>query len=234
MRIGAVVQARMTSERLPGKVLREVAGRPLLGYLLERLARCPALDAVVVATSTDPTDAPVERFCRERGVACYRGSLSNVARRFRDALDAHGLDAFVRVSGDSPLLDPALVGRGVRLFRAGAFDLVTNVHPRSYPPGQSVEVVGREGFRRACVAMHEADEREHVTLHFYRHPGRFRIENFAAARDYGGLRLTVDTADDLARLEAIVAAMTRPHWEYGLDDLVAVLAAVAPARGARA
>jgi spore coat polysaccharide biosynthesis protein SpsF len=234
VKVGAVVQARMSSARLPGKVLREVAGRPLLGYLLDRLARCPELDALVVATSTDPTDDPVERFCRARGVGCYRGALADVASRFRDVLDRHELDAFVRVSGDSPLLDAALVGRAVRLFRGGAFDLVTNVHPRSFPPGQSVEVAGREGFHRAWAAMREADEREHVTLHYYRHPDRFRIENFAAARDYGGLRLTVDTGDDLARLEAIVAAMTRPHWEYGLDDLVAILPAVAPARGARA
>src|SRR5688572_22065557 len=115
----------MDSTRLPGKVLREIAGKPLLTYLLERLERSRALAAVLVATSTEASDDPVAALCASRGTRCHRGSLDDVAARVGEALAVNGLDAFVRVSGDSPLLDPSLVDRGVTLFLAGELDLVT-------------------------------------------------------------------------------------------------------------
>jgi spore coat polysaccharide biosynthesis protein SpsF (cytidylyltransferase family) len=221
--IGAVVQARTGSTRLPGKVLRSLRGQPLLVYVLERLERARRLDALVVATSTAAVDDAVAELCAAHGVACFRGPLDDVAARFVGAAAAHGLDAIVRVSGDSPLLDQALVDRGVELY-GDDVDLVTNVSPRTFPPGQSVEVVRTEALRAACAEMAEAEDREHVTRHLYAHPGRFRIRSFAAARDYGGLRLVVDTGEDFERVEAILGRMTRPHWDYGLDEVVELAA----------
>lgn len=219
MKIGAIVQARMSSKRFAGKVLYPIAGKPMLQYLLERLDRCAPLVAVVVATSVDESDTPIETLCRVRGVHCYRGSLLNVASRFRAVLDAYRFDAFVRVSGDSPLLDPNVVGRGVEMFLSGDFDLVTNVFPRSYPRGQSVEVIRADAFSRSADLMRGPDELEHVTPFFYRNREGFRIVNFSAERDYSGMDLSVDTPDDMNRVAAIVAAMTRPHWEYGLPEI---------------
>ena len=222
MKIGAVVQARMGSERFPGKVLYPVAGRPMLQYLLERLVRCGSLAAVVVATSADESDTPIETLCKARGVHCYRGSLLNVASRFQAVLGAYRFDAFVRVSGDSPLLDPKLVGKGVEMFLNGDFDLVTNVFPRSYPCGQSVEVIRADAFIRSADLMRGNDELEHVTPFFYRNRDGFRIVNFSADRDYRGMDLSVDTPEDMSRFAAIVAAMTRPHWEYGLPEILEI------------
>jgi len=220
MKIGAIVQARMNSERLPGKVLHPVHGKPMLEYLVERLDHCKSLDAVVVATSTDPTDNPVAGFCRERGTACYRGSLANVASRFIDVLTQSGFDAFLRVSGDSPLLDPQIVDRGVEIFLQGDFDLVTNVFPRSYPRGQSVEVVRSETFRRAFQKMRDEDELQHVTLFFYRNPQEFAIHNFAADADYSGVHLAVDTVEDMERFSCLLDGMEGPHWQYDLPEIL--------------
>lgn len=230
--IGAVVQARMSSARLPGKVLSPIAGKPVLDYVLERLDRSDALDTVAVATSVEASDDAVAKHCERLGVPVHRGPLENVAARFAEAAERFGLDAFVRVTADSPLLDQRLVDRGVALFQAGVraggrakgHDIVTNVFPSTFPSGQSVEVVSSEAMRTALGEMNEPDELEHVTLHFYRHPERYEIENFTSQTDEGGddgeLDMSLDTEEDAALIEAMIARMDKPHWEYTSAQLV--------------
>jgi spore coat polysaccharide biosynthesis protein SpsF len=219
MRIAAVVQARMGSTRLPGKTLLEVRGKPLLGYVLERLAHAEHIDEVVVATSTEPEDDAIGAFCDAVETRCLRGSAHDVAARYLDAVLALELDAFVRISGDSPLLDQRIVTRATADFRAAPVDLLTNVSPRTFPPGESVEIVDGRAFVRAHALMSEEDDREHVTRIFYRRPESFEIRNFESDRDYGSLRLVVDTEQDVAFLESILARMDRPHWDYALPEI---------------
>src|SRR5436190_17937371 len=206
----------MSSSRLPGKTLMPLAGRPALDWLLERLEHAAELEAIVVATSEEPADDPVAEHCRARGIACHRGSLDDVAERLLGAAQAHGLDLVVRVNGDSPLLDQRLVDRGVALQRDTGADLVSNVRPRSFPPGQSVEVFTTEALRRSLELDRDADDREHVTGPFYR--GGFTVERFASDPPRTAPRLTLDGAEDHARLEAILESLERPHWEYGWED----------------
>jgi spore coat polysaccharide biosynthesis protein SpsF (cytidylyltransferase family) len=224
----------MNSERLPGKVLHPVRGKPTLEYLLERLERCALLDDILVSTSADQSDDPVERFCRARGTNCFRGSLLNVARRFRDVLEEYKFDVFIRISGDSPLLDPRVVDRGVELFLKGDYDVVTNVFPRSFPRGQSVEVVRAETFRRAFERTWSEDELQHVTLYFYRHPEWFRILNFGADADYSEVHLAVDTIEDMERFASLVEGMEKSHWEYGLPEILDMCRTVHDPRRSRA
>lgn len=216
MRIGAIVQARMTSARLPGKVLRMLCGQPVLSWLLDGLALCSGPDMIVLATSTELSDDPVAEFCAGRGLPCFRGPLDDVAGRFLAAAEAHGLDAFVRLCGDSPLLDPRLVDEAVALFRQGGADLETNVLRRTFPRGQSVEVVDTMAMRRAEAAMTDPQDREHVTRHFYTHAGEFRLRSFESGGDFGAVNFCVDTADDLVRLSALVQRFVpgaaRPGW----------------------
>ncbi len=221
-RIGAVVQARMGSQRFFGKVLYEVAGKPLLQYLLERLRHSCLADAIVVATSKEAGDDPIADFCQAGGFFCHRGSLENVASRFREVLDLRGFEAFVRVNGDSPLLDQRLIDRGVDIFLNHDVELVTNVQPRTYPPGQSVEVMAAEAFKRGFARMRDRDDLEHVTRYFYRHAGAFKIINFAAPKDYGDVHLAVDTDKDMRLFAAIMARMEKPHWLYGLDEILEI------------
>jgi spore coat polysaccharide biosynthesis protein SpsF len=218
--VAAVCQARMTSTRLPGKVLRPIAGRPALQYTLERLERSTRPDLVIVATSADHSDDPVADLCARLNVPCHRGPLSDVAGRFVEVLDRWSLSAFVRVTGDSPLIDPRLVDHALDLYAEGGADVVTNVFPSTFPSGQSLEVVTAGVYRRARELMEDAYDLEHVTPFLYRHPDRFRIRNFRADEDLSRLDVSIDTAEDAALIEAIVARMDRPHWEYGWRDIV--------------
>jgi spore coat polysaccharide biosynthesis protein SpsF len=219
---GIVVQARFSSERLPGKVLRPLAGRPLLGWLIERLRTLGDEARIIVATSDRPEDAAVAEFARASGVEVFRGALDDVLARLLGAFDAFALDVGVRVSGDSPLLDPRLVSRALGLFRAGDADLVTNVQVRTYPKGQSVEAIGAAALRRAYAEARAPADREHVTPYFYAHPELFRIRNFTFDPPAPGLQLSVDTAHDFATVERMLQAMSRPHTDYDVAALVAL------------
>jgi spore coat polysaccharide biosynthesis protein SpsF len=216
--IAAILQARMSSRRLPGKVLRPLNGKPTLQYIVERLEHCGQLDGFLIATSVEPDDDAIAEFCAEHGVDCHRGPLEDVALRFVEASRERGLDAFARLTGDSPLLDQGVVDRAVELFRSGDFDLVTNVFPRSFPRGQSVEVVRTASFPELSDPL----DREHVTRHFYEHEHGFRIQNLERTRDASDLQLALDTEEDAAVIERILSSMERPHWEYDSDAIVAL------------
>jgi spore coat polysaccharide biosynthesis protein SpsF (cytidylyltransferase family) len=221
MAIGAIVQARMGSARLPGKVLAEVSGKPLLAYVVDRLERARTLDGVVVATSDAAGDDAVASYCRAADIEYFRGPLDDVAGRVLGAARAFGFDGFVRVSGDSPLLDQELVDRAATLLADTRCDVATNVHPRrTFPHGQSVEALTREAFERGYAAATEPGDLEHVTPVFYRRADEFAIESFEREPAIGDVRLVVDTEEDLAVFTEIVGAMTRPHWDYGLDELL--------------
>jgi sialic acid synthase SpsE/spore coat polysaccharide biosynthesis protein SpsF (cytidylyltransferase family) len=194
-RIVAIVQARMGSTRLPGKVMREAAGEPLIGHLLDRLARCERLDQVVVATPVG--DEPLVGYLKERGATVYEGSERDVLERYVGAAKEHEADVVVRITADCPLIDPVLVDQVVDFFLAGSFDYASNTLERGFPRGLDVEVMSRAALERAHAEAREADEREHVTLHIYRHPDRFRLGSFER-------RLCVDTAEDFVRVERLL------------------------------
>lgn len=220
MKLYAVCQARMGSDRLPGKVLAPIAGKPALAYLLERLERARTVDGVVVATSSAPEDDDLARFCEDAGIALHRGPLADVAGRFVEVIDRFGLDAFVRVNGDSPLFDQVLMDLGVERFRAGEWDVVTNVFPRSFPTGQSFEVIRADTYRAVYAELTDPADREHVTPFLYRHAERFRIDNLESGSEGPRISLSLDTPEDQRTISAIVERMDRPHWTYTSAELI--------------
>ena len=222
-RIIAIVQARLSSERLPGKVLRPIGGRPLLGHLIDRLRLVRELNGVVLATSSEASDDPLAAFAKQEGMRCYRGPLEDVASRILQAAVSDGAEGFVRVSGDSPLIAPEIVSWAVSLFRQQWPDLVTNVATRSFPKGQSVEILKTATFRSAIRDFETAADREHVTPFFYRHPDRFRILAFARQKPLESLQLSVDCEEDFQRVETLIRRMDRPPASYGLDDILGLL-----------
>jgi spore coat polysaccharide biosynthesis protein SpsF len=236
MRIGAIVQARMSSGRLPGKSLRPLCGKPMLQYVLERLARAESLAETVVATSNEAADDAIAGFCERFGCPCFRGSLENVADRFLQAALAHRFGAFVRVSADSPLLDQRLIARALAVFANEDADLATNVFPRTYPAGMSIEVVRTAMFEGIVPELTDPAHREHVTSYFYAHPDRFRFANFARDLPRRDVHLAVDTAEQFDFVAGIISSMTRPHWDYSLDDILRICdeAATGPAASASA
>lgn len=220
MKIGFIIQARMSSQRFPGKMMHALSGKPLIQYLTERLERCPIPHETVLTTSTDSEDKALEDFCREKGLPCVRGSLENVAERFKNVLDQHPFDFFVRINGDSPLLDPYLIEKGVHLYEKEEADLITNVHPRSYPRGQSVEVVRTQTFLKTFPSLQSKPDQEHVTRYFYEHSKKFKILNFSSDNNQGQERLCVDTQDDMNQLSDIINHMDKPHWTYSWESLL--------------
>ncbi len=215
----------MKSTRLPGKVLRPIAGRPMLDYVLDRVLRCERCSRVIIATSDNYQDDALEILCAMRRLPCYRGDHRDVARRFLDVLEKFELDGFARVCADSPLIDPALIDEGLARFHDGAHDVVTNNLRRTFPAGQTIEIVDAEAFRRAYRRMESAAHREHVTRYFYDHPQDFDILNLTADEDHSGLNLSVDTQEDFDRVVAIIRGMKLPHWRYRWSDIVANLCA---------
>lgn len=223
MKVVAVVQARMGSSRLPGKVLLSVQGKPLLEHLLARLQRCRRLSEVVVATTRERADEPIEQLCRQLGEACYRGSELDVLSRFQEAARWRAAEAVVRITADCPLLDPEVVDRVVEFFQQGRFDYVSNCLTRSYPRGLDTEVFSAGALE---VAWREAGldfEREHVTPFFYRHPERFALGQVASAVDLSHHRWTVDTPVDLELIRRIYASLYPVQPDFLMKDVLALL-----------
>lgn len=217
----AIIQARMSSRRFPGKVLRETKGRPLLAYLVDRLGKSEVLGRILVGTSRDPSDDPIARFCQSGGIECYRGPLENVAKRFLEMIQTYDLDSFVRISADSPLLDPHLVDEAVGVFHEGNHEIVTNVFQRSFPKGESVEVLRSDLFKQGYLEMKSAEDFEHVTSFFYKNAGCYKIFNLLSPfGDYSKVNLSVDTQDDFEMFGKICEQMSRPFVDYGWKEIV--------------
>jgi spore coat polysaccharide biosynthesis protein SpsF len=200
------IQARMSSARFPGKMLAPFRGRPLVAEVLERFRESDLHARVVVLTSVDPTDDPLADFVTNRcAVPVFRGELDNVLARFQSALAEYPCEWFVRVSGDSPLIDVSLVQAMIQLSGRGP-DVVSNVVRRTFPPGQSVECVRSAVFRALNAGDLTPDQREHVTKVFYDRPDDWRLRSVICAEpQWADVRMVVDHLDDLRALEAGVA-----------------------------
>ena len=177
--IPAFVTARMSSHRLPGKALRTLGDQTLLGHTVNAVAACQELADVYVVTSTDESDDAITEWGQVNKVKVIRGSLHDVAGRLLLAAQELGVGGFVRISADSPFIDPLIIGEALALYEAGSIDLVTNVCPRSFPRGQSVEIVSTSSLEQLCAQALSDSEKEHVTTGFYHRKNDFVIRNFS-------------------------------------------------------
>ena len=228
----ATIEARMTSSRLPGKVLLPCQGKPMLELMVERLRQVPSLDGIVIATTVNATDDPVEKLAADLGVGCWRGSEDDVLSRVLDGAQAFKADVIVETTGDCPLIDPATVENCIQRYRELGVDYLSNVLERSFPIGMDTQVFATSVL--ADVARRTADpvDREHVSLYIYRHPELYRLANVAAPPHQFDpeLRLTLDTPQDLQVIERIFDALYPANPRFGLDDILAVLKANPPWR----
>lgn len=215
-RVVAIIQARMTSTRLPGKVLRNIGGRPMLAWVVERTKRATLLDAVVVATTVEETDDPIFDYCQQQGILVYRGNLNDVLDRYYQAARQHHADVIVRITADCPLIDPVEIDHVVEEFFKQAVDFAANRLPppfkRTYPIGLDTEVCSFAALERAWKEATEKYEREHVMPYLYSIEGRFKTIKLDHETDYGHYRWTVDNPADLKLVNEIV------HRFDGRDD----------------
>jgi spore coat polysaccharide biosynthesis protein SpsF (cytidylyltransferase family) len=219
----AIVQARASSARFPGKVLADVEGAPLLARVLRRLRRSSECDRVALATSVSPEDDDLVAIAETEGIEVVRGPLDDVLERYRVAAEKLDADVIVRVTGDCPLVDPAIVDEVVRRFARGDVDYASNVHPPTFPDGLDVEVLSRAALERAAREARRPSEREHVTLYVAEHPETFAQGVVAAKTDRSWMRWTVDYPDDLEFVRAVFGRFhDRPDTFDSADVLYAL------------
>lgn len=220
MSVVAILQARMSSTRLPGKVLSDLAGAPMILRQVERVRRAKGIDRLVVATSTDPSDDPLAELLEAAGVDVHRGPLDDVLDRFIAALDAFPAEHVVRLTGDCPLIDPEIIDATIKLHLASGADYtISRVDPVGFPKGQDVEVVTAEALRRADELAATPEEHEHVTWGIARHPERYRAARLTAPVDEGTVRWTVDRPDDLDFVRAVFEALYPKDPAFTSDDV---------------
>lgn len=223
MKTVIISQARMTSTRLPGKILKEVLGKPLLEYQIERLLRVPNADALVIATTVNASDEPVAQLCDRLRIPCFRGSEDDVLARYYHAAREHRADIVVRVTSDCPLIDPAVVATVIEEFKREPrrFDYVANTLERTFPRGMDTEVFSfaalAEAHREATLPAH----REHVTAFIYNQPQRYRLGNVKNDTDCSRYRWTVDTIEDFDLISRIIAAVYPSQREFTMAHCLA-------------
>lgn len=202
MKIVALVQARMGSTRLPNKVMMPIGGIPMIELLLSRLSKANELDQIIVATSVDEKNQPLVEHVQKLGYACEQGSENDVLDRFVQAARTHQADVVVRITGDCPLVDSALVNEVVRAFKATDVDYFSNISPPTYPDGLDIEVFTFKALEKASRETQKQFDREHVTP-YLREPGRFRTASMQHDQDLSALRWTVDEQADFAVIEKV-------------------------------
>ena len=222
MKIVAIIQARMTSSRLPGKVMADLAGRPLLDHVVKRAQRAHRLDLVTVATSDRPTDDVVACFCVERNIPYFRGSEEDVLDRYYQAARSFSAEVIVRLTADCPLLDPKVIDRVVRFFQAGDYDYVSIGIERTYPEGLDTEVLRWSALERAWREACLKSEREHVTPYLWKQPALFRLGNVKHKQDLSCLRWTVDRPQDLEFVRRVYDYLG-PDPTFGMEEVLALL-----------
>ena len=225
MKTVIIVQARMNSSRLPGKVLRTVLGKTLLEYQIERLQRVPSADSVVIATTIDDCDQPIVDLCEKLKVNYFRGPEEDVLQRYYNAAQKYEADIVVRITADCPIIDPNVIDRVIKFYLDNYkdFDYVSNILTRSYPRGMDTEVFSLESLEQAALEAKDEAEREHVTVFIYNHPERYRLANVPYHKDFSRYRWTVDTLEDFSLIEKIITSLYPQRPNFVLEDCLELI-----------
>ncbi len=225
-RVVASIEARMSAARLPGKVLMDVAGKPALERLVRRLEQAKELDAIVLATTTNPADDALEAWAKGRGLPCYRGSEDDVLDRVVQAQRMMNSDVIVEICGDAPLLDPRVVDQAVETFLAGGVDVVSTTQNLTWPQGIDAQVFRFTDLAHVAETIEDPAVREHVSLYFYEHPEAYKIHHLTAPeteRD-PGVRLQLDYPEDLELIRAVYERMDAEKGDgFRVADILALL-----------
>lgn len=224
--ITAIIQARMGSTRLPGKVLKTVNGRTLLDIQLERVKASKLIDQIVVATSALEQDQPIADLCAKLGVPCFRGSETNVLERFYQAARQFGAGTIVRLTADCPLIDPAIIDQTISLFQKQQVDYAANTVPPEtsrFPDGSDVEVFSATALARAHKEATDAKDREHVTFFFWKHGHGFKTAQLLQPENWSSYRLTVDYPEDLVVVENLLNRLAQKKSFGHVPELIAEL-----------
>ena len=206
MTIGCIIQARMGSTRLPGKVLMDITKeKPVLYYVINQLKHCKSIEKIIVATTTLQEDDKIVQFCMDNKVSCFRGDSKNVLERHYRCAEKFSLSKIIRMPSDKPLLDPEVVDKIVEVFNSNSYDYVTNFLPSTFPGGTEVEVLSFDSLKKSWENAALPSEKEHVTNYIYNNRNDFRIFNVVNSEDLSNFRWAVDRIEDLRLVRGIVS-----------------------------
>ena len=224
-RIVATIEARMTSSRLPGKVLMEACGKPMLQHMIERLQRVPSLDGIIVATTGNDTDAAIVELAESMGVGFFRGSEDDVLLRVLGAAREHDIDVIVEMTGDCPLIDPSLVEDCILGYQNAEVDYVSNVLERTYPRGMDTQVFATEILADVANRTNDPEDYEHVSIYIYRHPEIYSLKNMPGPPELTDpeLGLTLDAPEDFELIRRIFEILYPDNPDFRLSDILSLL-----------
>lgn len=225
MKVVAVISARMSSNRLPGKVIMPFVGKPNLELMIERVKRASFIDKVVVATTTNEADDAIVDLCRKLNVASYRGSEEDVLKRVVEVGQKYQADTIVRLTADCPLVDWRLVDKLIKIYLSGDYDYVSNIIQRSFPIGFDVEVFSLKKLETIEKIAKEKIYREHPPYYFYTHPQQFRLKNWKAVGEiyWPDLRATLDTREDYLVITKIFEELYPKNPDFSAEDVVGLM-----------
>jgi len=219
----AILQARYSSSRLPGKVLKPILGTPMLALQIERILCAKKIDKLVVATSVNDADASIYNMCRSIDVDCFRGDLNNVLDRFYQAAKPNEPDYIVRLTGDCPLIDPEIVDSVIQFCLDGNYDYVSNSLKPTFPDGLDVEIFKFAALESAWQEASLPSHKEHVTPFIYLQPDRYKVSVFKNGVDLSDLRWTVDEKEDFEFVSKIYSALYNSNPRFVMKDVLQLL-----------
>jgi spore coat polysaccharide biosynthesis protein SpsF len=230
MKIVATIEARMTSSRLPGKVLLPSAGKPMLEHLVTRLKMVPSIDEIVLATTVNQTDQVLVEFAKTQGIAVFRGSENDVMERVIGAAESAKADVIVEITGDCPIIDPRIVEQTIRMFFANPCDYASNVQVRSYPVGMDTQVFRLETLKKSFSMTNHPLDREHVSRHIRLNPQIFSQVHLVAGHDlhWPELGLTLDEKADYELLKNIIEYFGIESIGFSLSEVIHLLKEIHP------
>ena len=222
MRKLIIVQARMTSTRLPGKVMKIVCGKPLLEHLINRLKRVKCADQIVIATTVNETEDIIVELCKKLDISYYRGSEEDVLGRYYEAAVEYGGDVIIRITSDCPVIDPDVVSYLIDFYMRNLkkYDYVTNTLKRTYPRGMDAEIVSFKALKEAHFNAYDPLDREHVTPFIRNRPTQYHLHNIKYSSDLSRYRLTVDTSEDMELIRRIFESLYYQNPLFSLNDML--------------
>jgi len=223
MKIVAIIQARMSSSRLPGKVMLPLAGKPAIQHVIERAKMISGIDELIISTSISDSDNTLTKFCASIDVPVFRGSEEDVLDRYYQTALHCGAELILRVTGDCPLLDPIESSKVLKKSIETGADYVSNIHPPMLPDGLDTEVIKKEALQKAWGLAKKKSEREHVTLFLYSNPNIFTLSSYTYKSDYSRYRLTLDEPSDYLLLQKIFAHLEKIHKFGYVNDILQIL-----------
>lgn len=218
--IAGIIQARLGSSRLPGKIMLQACGKSMLELMIERVKRSEKLEKIIIATSTNNEDDEIVEFCKRVKIDCYRGSEYDLLTRYKEAADTFGADVIVRLTSDTPIIDSKTIDDAVEVYVKNNYDFVSNCYPmpRTYPDGTNVEIFSRELLNEVDREARKPSEREHVTFFMWMQPKRYRICRVDYQKDISKYRLNLDYKEDYIVLKAIFEALYPKNQNFTMED----------------